>query len=153
MSVTTMAFVWKLNIPHDEKFVLLAYADHANDSGGNIFPAVLTVAKKTNYSRRSIQEITNKLEKRGLLLPNGRGKHGTNCWRIPLDWGADSAPVPKSTGAQNPTGSSAEIEKGGAESAPLGAQTIAPKPSFNHHKPSEREKAAHDFSARSVHVP
>ena len=93
MSVTVMSFVWKLPIPHDEKFILLAYADHANDDGGSIFPAVLTVAKKTSYSKRSVQEITRKLQKRGLLLSNGKGRHGTNCWCIPLSWDAKSAPV------------------------------------------------------------
>jgi hypothetical protein len=92
MSVIAMAFVWKLKLPHDEKFVLLAYADNANDNGGSIFPALLTIANKTGYSKRSVQEITKKLEKRGLLLRNGRSKHATVLWRIPLDFAmADSA--------------------------------------------------------------
>jgi len=84
MSVEAMAFVWKLKLPHDEKFVLLAYADNANDNGGNIFPALLTVAKKTGYSKRSVQDITKKLETHGFLVRNGKSKHATTLWRIPM---------------------------------------------------------------------
>jgi len=60
MSVKAMAWVWDQDIPRDEKFLLLAYADHADHEGNNIFPAIDTIVKKTGYSRRSVQRITQK---------------------------------------------------------------------------------------------
>jgi DnaD/phage-associated family protein len=128
MSVKIMGFVWDLDIPQNEKLVLLAYADHASHDGSNIYPAVSTIAKKTGYSERSVQMITRALEGRGYLVSDGQGTHGTNKWRIPLymggiipmiSRGADSAPVQSTT-------------EGGAEIEPLGVKPTAPEPSFNH---------------------
>ena len=44
MSVKAMSWVWDQDIPREQKFVLLAYADHADHDGGNIYPAVDTIA-------------------------------------------------------------------------------------------------------------
>lgn len=98
MSVRVMSLVWYAKLPRNEKFVLLAYADHADDSGGSIFPAVETVAKKTSYAERAVQSITQKLtkprkaiNKKGeekfpprpaLLFDDGQGPRGTNKWAI-----------------------------------------------------------------------
>ena len=68
MSVKIMGLVWDLDLPQNEKFVLLAYADHADHNGNNIFPAVSTIAEKTGYSERSIQGITRSLEEKGYLI-------------------------------------------------------------------------------------
>lgn len=81
MSVKIMGQVWDLDLPQNEKFVLLAYADHADHNGDNIFPAVATVAKKTGYSERSIQRTTRSLEEKGYLVANGKGPKGTNKWK------------------------------------------------------------------------
>ena len=87
MSVKVMGLVWDLQIARDIKFVLLAYADHADHEGYNIYPSIKTVAKKTGYEERSIQRITRKLEESGLLIPMGGqagGRGVTPNWRIPL---------------------------------------------------------------------
>ena len=57
MSVKVMGWVWDQDLPRDEKFILLAYADHANHEGYNVYPAVATVAKKTGYSELSLIHI------------------------------------------------------------------------------------------------
>ena len=83
MSVKMMGLVWDADLPRDEKFILLAYADHANHEGGNIYPAVESIAKKTGYSARSVQLITKKLVKDKYL--EAAGKHpvyGTNQFKI-----------------------------------------------------------------------
>lgn len=56
-----MAAVWDLKLSPAEKLVLLAYADHADHEGRNIYPALETVAEKTGYSRRQVIRITQAL--------------------------------------------------------------------------------------------
>jgi len=82
MSVKIMGLVWDLDIPQNEKFVLLAYADHADHNGDNMFPSVALVAKKTGYSERSVQRTTRSLEEKGYLVANGKGPNGTNKWKF-----------------------------------------------------------------------
>ena len=123
-----MSKVW--DIPNDEigpneKYVLLAYADHADHEGKSIFPAVETIIKKTGYSERSVQYITRSLEESGYLIPDGQGRKGTNKWYIPLDeGGAKIAPVQKLRGAIH-------ANESGANIAPLLGAKIAPELKLN----------------------
>jgi hypothetical protein len=67
----------------------VAYADHADHNGKNIYPAVGTVAKKTGLDERTIQRLTNDLEQIGLLVEDGVGPRGTNRWCLPYSEGGD----------------------------------------------------------------
>jgi hypothetical protein len=87
MSVKVMGWVFDLDIPTREKFVLLAYADHANHDGSSIYPAVETVAKKTGYNERTVQRATQELVKMGILIKDGFGPKGTHRWQINKSWG------------------------------------------------------------------
>lgn len=82
MSVRMMALVWEADLPRDQKFILLAYADHANDDGYNVFPSVPRIAWKTGYSERQVQRITSNLVKVGILVQMGNSQLGTNLLRI-----------------------------------------------------------------------
>jgi len=100
MSALMMGLVWELPktdaFGRPEKFVLLAYADHADQNGNNIYPSVELIAKKTCYEERAVQAITRNLEVQGLLVPRGMGPHGTNRWSIPIvraEGGAKIAPL------------------------------------------------------------
>lgn len=62
MSVKVMGAVWELDLPQPEKFVLLAYADHADHEGYSVRPGASLVAWKTDYSEDSVRRITNSLE-------------------------------------------------------------------------------------------
>lgn len=84
MSVKIMGLVWDTQLPPNERYVLLAYADHADHYGKNIYPAIRTVAAKTGYSERQVQRITGQLETKGYLVPDGAGPHGTNKWAVPM---------------------------------------------------------------------
>lgn len=94
MSVKAMGLVWDLECPQTingvsflshHKYVLLAYADHADHAGKSIYPAVETIQKKTGYkSERSIQNITHDLKTMGILVDDGMGPRGTNRWKIPF---------------------------------------------------------------------
>jgi len=91
MSVRAMAWVWEQDMPREMKFVLLAYADHADHNGKDIYPGIESIAKKTGYDERSIQRITKKLCEAGYLiedgngLPTGRGY--TRRWSMPIEMG------------------------------------------------------------------
>ena len=68
MSGKVSGWVWDTNLPQNEKYVLLAYADHADHEGNNIFPSVELIARKTGYSHRSVQRIVKKLVEKNYML-------------------------------------------------------------------------------------
>lgn len=121
MSVKIMGMVWDCSLPRDMKFILLAYADHADHEGKSIYPAVATIMKKTGYSERSVQAITRKLVEYKYLIEDGYGPHGTNCYAVNVAVVCGGA---KFAGVQKTTKKS---KKGGAKN---GAKT-APDPSLN----------------------
>jgi len=99
MSVRTMSMVWDLPCPstHNDiqfrpahKWVLMAYVDHADHFGKNIFPSVATIAKKTGFEERSIQRLTRDLEEMRFLVADGVGRNGTNRWKYNTNKGGDS---------------------------------------------------------------
>lgn len=98
MSVKAMSLVWELPCPSiinelefkpGHKYVLIAYADHADHNGKNIYPAVETIAKKTGYDARSVQRLTRELEDMGLMVSDGNGPRGTNRFYVPFNKGGD----------------------------------------------------------------
>ena len=80
-----MGLIWEADLPQREKYVLLAYADHADHEGNNIFPSIGLIAWKTGYETRSIQRITKQLLIDGLLIPDGQSKYGTKRYSIAID--------------------------------------------------------------------
>lgn len=110
MSVKAQALVWDMECPAEwnglkflahHKYVLIAYADHADHQGKNIYPAINTIRKKTGYkSERTVQAITRQLGEMGILLPDGTGPRGTNRYRLAFDTGgAKIAPLQYMRGA------------------------------------------------------
>lgn len=65
-----MAQVWALALPSEMKFVLLAFADHADDDG-MCRPSVEYVSWKTGYGERQVQRIGRQLRESGLMVPVG----------------------------------------------------------------------------------
>ena len=131
MSVKIMGLVWDLDLPQNEKFVLLAYADHADHNGRNMFPAVETIAKKTGYSQRSVQRTTHSLEEKGYLIADGKGPKGTNKWK----YGRGDILSGVTDEAQGVT---SETERGDI--------AVSPEPSLTIKEPSlsERKKEAEE---------
>ena len=126
MSVKAMGLVWDMECPKDwngitfspsHKFVLIAYADHADHNGRNIYPAVITIQHKTGYSERNVQYLTRGLEQLGILLSDGQGPKGTNKWMLAVDeGGAKIAPVQIIGGANRDQSLGANLS--GAKIAP-----------------------------------
>ena len=131
MSVKAMAFVFGLEgIDPTMKFVLIAYADHADNDGNNIYPAVATIGKKTGYSERTVRYATHKLEAMRLLIQEGKGNHGTNRWILNMEWrGAPVAPAPVAPAPVAPEGVQMTTKRG-APHAPDPSLTI----NINHPK-------------------
>jgi hypothetical protein len=85
MSVKAMSVVWESDLTRAEKMILLAYADHADDEGGSVFPAVNRIAWKTGYSRRQVQRVTQGLVAYGYMSEVGKSRFGTIVYHINLD--------------------------------------------------------------------
>lgn len=131
MSVKAMGLVWDMPCPAkinqlefkpNHKYVLVAYADHADHNGRNIWPAVKTIARKTGYEERTVQYITRDLEAMGILVEDGLGPRGTNKWYIPFSEGGEKISPLKSFQGANGEKSLGEIPSGeipsGADSSP-----------------------------------
>jgi hypothetical protein len=82
MSVELMSRVWKSALPRPEKYVLLAYADHANDDGEGVYPSIGYVAWKTDYEERQVQRITASLVQKQIMVHQGFSQWGTNVYKI-----------------------------------------------------------------------
>lgn len=89
MSAKISGCVWELDLPREEKYVLLCFADHADHEGNNVYPSVGLIAWKTGYSERRVQELMRGLEERHLLVKvnAGTGRGNTTLYRIDIDAG------------------------------------------------------------------
>lgn len=84
MSIRLMARVFETNLPTTEKFVLLAMADYASESGESIFPSVETLSRKTSLDERTVQRAILSLVGKGFLdlVEPGGGRSKTNEYSI-----------------------------------------------------------------------
>lgn len=111
MSVKAQALVWDFECPKkigdqtfkpSHKYVLVCYADHADHNGKNIWPAVITISRKTGLDERSVQRLTRDLVEMGLLVEDGQGPRGTNKWKLPYNEGGDKlSPLTNCQGDKN----------------------------------------------------
>lgn len=89
MSVKASALVWDCGRFEGSKLlVLLALADHADHDGGNIFPALKTVARKVRLSARQVRTILRALEADGAICATARragGRGLTTLYQIDME--------------------------------------------------------------------
>ncbi len=126
MSVKIMGAVFDSDLPRDEKFILLSYADHAAHDGTGIYPSVRHTVWKTGYSTRSVRTITQKLIEKKILIPDGSGPHGVNRYRMDTsalpereDWGVQFLPP-----AENDRGGMQKTTPRGADSASNPSESV-----------------------------
>lgn len=89
-----MAEVWKLDLPQNEKFVLLAFGDHADDEGIT-FPSIGRIAWKTGYTSRQVQVIAGRLRECGLLETISKTQAGRSMptvYRVCPERGVKTSP-------------------------------------------------------------
>ena len=135
-----MGIIWDTSLKPTLRFVLLAYADHADHEGKSIFPSTKLLSEKTGFSKRTIQATSRELEKIGWLIPDGTGPKGTNRWKIPLDMGGES-PAPPPIRVKQTAQGGVVAAGGGMNLTAQGGESPAPEPLKNHQlKPSVNRK-------------
>jgi len=143
-----MSLVWELDLPQNLKFVLLGFADHANDNG-LCWPSIGRIAWKSGYSERQIQYIVRELrDKYGLLeaVRNAGGGRGLSAvYRVRPERGKKLSPFVAEKGAET----APFYEKGCSSAqqrvkpaAQKGAIAIAPQPSLTIKEPSTGRASA-----------
>jgi hypothetical protein len=88
MSAKLVGAIWDLDLPHPQLWVLMAFADHADHTGGDVYASVGLIVWKTGYSESQVHRIVRELLNSGVLVrenrkPGGRGH--PNRYRIDLD--------------------------------------------------------------------
>lgn len=68
MSIRLMTMVWDVRWPtQNHLLVMLKLADHANDEGSKVWPAVATIAEQAQCSERTVQNVLKALRDCGLI--------------------------------------------------------------------------------------
>lgn len=98
MSIRQMALVWTKELSRTDKFILLALADHADDTGASVRPSIDLVAWKTGYSSRHIKRRLADYRSSGILtVLRKAGQHRPTEYKLNLDKIPNQAPfIPKS---------------------------------------------------------
>lgn len=142
MSVKIMGAVWDSALPKSEKFIALAYADHASHDGANIYPSIGLIAWKTGYSNRAVQRITQSLIVNKILVHVGKhGKYQTNMYEMNVQklpkrddmGGGDTV-----TGGVTSTTQGGDIHDTGGDIHDENMSQMSPyplEPSVNHQEP------------------
>jgi hypothetical protein len=132
-----MSAVWELDLPREQKLVLMAFADHANDDGFT-YPSLARVAWKCGYEQpRSVSGIVQKLLESQVLVMieaahgrtptlyqirphNARALPPFDASAFKQDKGAANAPHDGQSGSKplNPNGEQLRANAQGAETAP-----------------------------------
>jgi hypothetical protein len=76
------------DVPPGPRFVLVALANRANEEGGDLYPSLRWIQKKTGIPERTIRQHMTDLQRRGLLVKTERrredGGRTSNEYRLPL---------------------------------------------------------------------
>lgn len=93
MSIKIMSLVWELSqinaeINRDDKFLLLALADHANDDG-ECYPSLSKIQKKCFFSKQGLLNSMDRVIKIGYVSKNKRkrenGSNTSNLYQLHED--------------------------------------------------------------------
>jgi hypothetical protein len=110
----------------NDRLVLLALADEADDDGGSCYPSIQRLALKTRCNARTVRRCIERLEADGALdvERGGAGRGNVNRYRILLDKGDNLSPLP--AGIMGPPGAPLAAEKRGEKGRPGVHQTHKP---------------------------
>jgi len=126
MSIRLMSKTWELDLPTNEKMLLLALCDHANDDGV-CYPSYDKLQIKCSFARATVSANLKRLEAKNLVkkVLRNQAEGGRKTTIYTIDLVAQS-----STAELTPQSSTAEPQKVAQSS------TAEPKPSvylLNHH--------------------
>lgn len=86
------------------RFVLVARAERADAKGRNSYAGPADVAAATGYDERTVRRADRRLEQAGLLIRDGRSRHGTVCWHLAVS-------LERSEGDRSPVDERAERQR------------------------------------------
>ena len=88
MSIKLMTKAWELDLKANDKLVLLALADHANDDG-ECYPSLRKIEAKTGLSKQGLINAIKRLMDLGLIEKQFRtrqdGGQTSNLYTLTLD--------------------------------------------------------------------
>ena len=73
------------DLSHSEKWVLVMLSKFGNSKGGNIFPSLDLLARKTSMSKRAVQNQIKSLKEKGYIGVRSGGKGKSNQYIINLE--------------------------------------------------------------------
>lgn len=135
-----MAAIWEIPMPPTDKLVMLALADCAND-GGDCWPSIATVARKSGVSERSVQRAIRWAQEAGLI--EREEVVGKGC-KYRLTPRHAVTPTPDTVTGRQPDGATGATQTPDTVS-PKPSRTIKPSQSASHPEKGARAKgeAAH----------
>jgi DNA-binding MarR family transcriptional regulator len=170
MSITAMKSVWKVpstDLAASERLVLLNLASHAHHDGSHAFPAVGTIATETALTRRAVQKILHRLERKRFIAAVGTSYRGSVRYALDLatldalatldrerrsqsekshrERSSQSSPKltgdcePDSQLTANVVQGGANVVRGGANVVRGGGEPGSPDPSLNRQESSEKK--------------
>lgn len=98
MSGKIMGKVWDYDLPHNQAYVLLAMADHADHLGNRIFPGLPLIAWKTGYSVKQVRRIVKELVTAGVLVEQSARPGKAKMYSIDF---SKAVPKPEFNPSQN----------------------------------------------------
>lgn len=121
MSIRCQSWVYQHSEARgNDRLVLLAIADEANDDGTNAYPGIVTIAHKARVNKRTTMRCIDRLEEDGRLIvqrpeTSGRGHH--NTYIVVMSEPPAEAPKgdtlsPLSAAAKAPENGQVEAQKG-----------------------------------------
>ena len=136
-----MGKVWESDLPSSEKFVLLALADHARDDGSRVYPSIATTARKTGFSKRTVQRNIRTLQAMGILAVVKKSvRYGTTEYIIRGD---NLSPLkPRRSDKYDIQGCHGVIS--GVTNTTSRGDTVSPESLENHQMNHKRETSARD---------
>jgi hypothetical protein len=123
-----MTWLWE-NSPASgtDLLVMLAIADNADDTGGNAWPSMRTLARKCRISERSVQRAIRSLQAAGLLMiEENAGRSGTHRFTVDMTKGRQLV---------TPDNLSPRQDDGGDTHVTGGVTPVSPEPSLNRPSP------------------
>ena len=130
-----------------KKMIAVKLADCADDQGSNVYPAIDTIARQAEVSRRSVNNALREFEAAGILVCEKRGGSGpkaTHRYRFDLDV---LAALPSTNDDGEKGANAAPLEEKGCNWRHEKGATGAPNPSL---EPSEEKESSNEDSQKAA---
>lgn len=137
MSVKAIGWVWDHSRSEGAaRLVMLAIADCTNHSGGDAWPSMAELCRKTKLSERGIQKAIRRCEELGeLRVTKNAGRGRTNRYAINMETPHDV----RGSEARNPEHSSPRTEFAPEQGSPQTPNVVRETPNDVRPEPSEPE--------------